>query len=57
MSCTEDSIRYHYKKLLYGPQNTTHKLLIVLKQEVYNVFGCRQLRWLSHRSGRQPKLM
>jgi hypothetical protein len=34
--CTNDSIRYHYKKLLYGPQNTKCKAFIVLKQEVYN---------------------
>jgi len=34
--CTNDSIRYRYEKLFYGPQNTTRKLFIVLKQEVYD---------------------
>jgi hypothetical protein len=34
--CTNYSVRYHYKKLLYGPQITTRKRFIILKQEVCN---------------------
>jgi hypothetical protein len=34
--CYNDRIRYHYKILPYGPQNTTRNLFIVLKQDVYN---------------------